>query len=274
MRFLTLGSVALLLAGCSGKGDTGTTGTLDCVANPTDPRCNTGGESDTAPPDPECLDANAMTMDFYFGWDGTQTISVNDSAGNTYPSAFVFVFGPAGWTGDTSGPAGPDNWCFVQYAMDGVSSGDTSNGEFVSLSGFGAAVTNCGQESSPGAGDEVTLCPGSLLDTYDPSSFAGSPADWVARIGGMPIAADLADLPAQFAAYGYVEENFWGGELDNPFFAYPLESINFGMKIDDNNIIIEDPTNGPEFWIDTDQGQGTLQPGYYTKLLPWVITFG
>lgn len=278
MRFLTLASAALVLAACSG-GDK-STGTPTGGTVPPTTECDSGEFfSDTADEcvsaAPACLDPKTVFMDYNVAWDGTTTQgSMPDTEGNVFYSYFDVTIGPAGWTGDTSSPPNPDNWCFVSYDISGIGVGDTTAGEFAALNGFGAAITNCGQESSPGAGDAVTLCPGSIFDGYDPTTLTGNPADWTFDVGGHEISEENADIPAQFAPYGYVAENFWGGSIDNAFFPdEPFPILWYGLKSDDGTTLNGGPSTDFERYLASDHGPGTLLPGYYPSIIVWYVQY-
>ena len=153
MSMTTAGPLLILLAACGGgEGDSG-------LIWPTVP-VDTGEKVDDDEK-PVCLKAGTMTMSMKFGWDGAlqQTAPViNSQSGLPERSYFRVNLGSDSWDGDTSVPGTPDVWCFVEWNIDGWTN-DGHNFRTLALSGIevGSAVTNCGQESAPGASDMVPI---------------------------------------------------------------------------------------------------------------------
>lgn len=284
MRFSPLVLTAVFLSACGGTaaqdetvettppiglpGGGTPTGSTDCPGG-TD--CTTTTTTTSSAP---CLDAKTFYMHYAIAWDGSASVpSMTDDAGTVLQSAFEFTAGPSGWDGDASVP-GPGNWCFVRFNTSGLTSGDTSDGEFAVLTGFGGSITNCGQESTPGAGDAIELCPGSLLDMYEPASIVGDPLEWTADIGGHAITPENQDLHDGLIANGdYTQDNFWGGSLANAFFPDQPFTVSWSGLVADGVGVLGDPVNGYERHVAADQGPGALLPGYYASHLVWNVTF-
>lgn len=268
MRFRDLGSLSLLiaLAGCgSGKDSVPATG------NPT----GTPGATnkDSTPVDIECLNLTTMFIDMDFGWDATagQIIPVNIN-GNVVAPVFRLEWGDAGWTNDTSVPGPPDNWCFIEWDLTGMNNSNTDPAYWfqVVVSDPNRAISNCGQESAPGANDMVTLC--------DPDFFYGDPASfsdglWTTKLGGEPEGYALDAIP-YLTPYGYVEENFFGATMSFEFYGAPVEVLAWGSQIDGSGNVIVDGDTFAHWTKYEVQGPGGLQSGFYQLYYPTYFTWG
>lgn len=273
MRISALGSLSLLmvLAGCGDKDAvTPTTGAATGAA--------TGGgnnKDSTGGPDPECLDITTMFIDMDFGWDAAAgTIIPVNINGTTLDPVFRLEWGPPGWTNDTSLPGPPDNWCFLEWDLTGMTNSNTDPAYWfqVVVSDPSRASSNCGQESSPGAGDMVTLCDADFFYGDPAAAFSGG--NWTTKIGGDPEGYALDAIP-YLEPYGYVEENFFGATMSFEFYGNPVEVLSWGSQIDNSGNVLLDGNNAFIHWTRYEvQGPGGLVSGFYQLYYPTYFTWG
>lgn len=255
---------------------TGGTGTGTATGSGTGTGTGAGTGTGTGTVTGPCLDIGTMFFDQTIGWDATAGRTASFDSGNGSPtlSDLTFTFGPAGWNGDTTGPPGPDRWCFVELDITGLpdSNADPSWWLEVVVPPGTPGTTNCGQDSAPGAGDGVTLC-GGHFTTPDPVSEMAA-LGWSTAIGG-PVPAAHAGIPVTFAPYGYSADNFWGSELRGqmmPGGAYG--TLGFGHRVDATMTVIGGAIGDPDQHTTqtAPDGVGGLSSGVYHHIIPVYFT--
>ncbi len=276
MRFLMIGaSLALTIAACGSDKDACDPATEECGTG-TGTGTGTGGGNTNkdSVTDPECLQVATMFMDLEFGYNaGSGTLVPSSINGTNIPSTYRLSWGDANWQGDTSLPGPPDNWCFIEWSIDGATNTNTDPQWYFGLGNVNAAngISNCGQESTPGAGDMVTLCNTDFFGGDPVGEFTA--ANWSFLFGGA-YTSDYQASVDQLAAYGYEQNDFWGGQLAFDFYAAPVDFLSWGLETDGTGAVVLDGNMDPIRWNNSNVGgPGGLQTGFYQTFIGVYFTF-